>query len=311
MIQGHDSCAAPVIVSAPLKPTARSWNRTKSRLPSSRSKSAPPRCGGIFDYDAKRERLEEVNRELENPAVWSDPERAQNLGRERAELEAVVATLNRVEKSLDEAGELHELAREEAGRGHARRRRRSSRERHEGARGARVPPHVRGQDGLAQRVPRRPGRLRRHRGAGLGRDAAAHVSEVGRAARFRRRRARGVGRRGRGHQERDDPRARRVRVRLAAHGDRRAPARAQVAVRFRQPAAHVVRRRVRVAGDRRRHRDRAQSGGSCASTCFARAAPAASTSTRPSRRSASRTFRPASSCSARTSARSTRTARRR
>jgi peptide chain release factor 2 len=78
--------------------------------PSPRSKSAPPRCGGIFDYDAKRERLEEVNRELENPAVWSLPERAQNLGRERAELEAVVATLNRVEKSLDEAAELHELA---------------------------------------------------------------------------------------------------------------------------------------------------------------------------------------------------------
>jgi peptide chain release factor 2 len=45
--------------------------------------------------------------------VWSDPERAQNLGRERAELEAVVATLNRVSKSLDEADELSELAREE------------------------------------------------------------------------------------------------------------------------------------------------------------------------------------------------------
>ncbi len=88
----------------------RQWNRIKSLPPSSRSKSVPPRCGGIFDYDAKRERLEEVGRELENPAVWSDHERAQNLGRERAELEAVVATLNRVEKSLDEAGELHELA---------------------------------------------------------------------------------------------------------------------------------------------------------------------------------------------------------
>ena len=113
----HDTCARSlavlVIISAPLKTMAGSWNRIKSHLPSSRSKSAPPRCGGIFDYDAKRERLEEVNRELENPAVWSDPERAQNLGRERAELEGVVATLNRVEKSLDEAGELHELAREE------------------------------------------------------------------------------------------------------------------------------------------------------------------------------------------------------
>jgi peptide chain release factor 2 len=35
------------------------------------------------------------------------------LGRERAELEGVVATLNRIEKALDEAAELHELAREE------------------------------------------------------------------------------------------------------------------------------------------------------------------------------------------------------
>jgi len=90
-----------------------SWNRIRSPPPSSRSKSAPLRCGGIFDYDAKRERLEEVNRELEDPSVWANPERAQNLGRERSELEAIVATLNRVEKSLDEAGELNELAREE------------------------------------------------------------------------------------------------------------------------------------------------------------------------------------------------------
>jgi peptide chain release factor 2 len=70
-------------------------------------------CGGIFDFDAKRERLEEVNRELENPSVWSDSERAQNLGRERAELEAIVATIRNVEKSLDESAELLELAREE------------------------------------------------------------------------------------------------------------------------------------------------------------------------------------------------------
>ncbi len=29
--------------------------------------------GGIFDYDAKLERLEEVTRELESPDVWNDP----------------------------------------------------------------------------------------------------------------------------------------------------------------------------------------------------------------------------------------------
>jgi peptide chain release factor 2 len=29
--------------------------------------------GGIFDYDQKKERLEEVNRELESSDVWNDP----------------------------------------------------------------------------------------------------------------------------------------------------------------------------------------------------------------------------------------------
>jgi peptide chain release factor 2 len=91
----------------------RAWNRIKSPPPSSISKSVPTLCGGIFDFDAKRERLEEVNRELENPSVWSDSERAQNLGRERAELEAIVATIRNVDKSLDESAELFELANEE------------------------------------------------------------------------------------------------------------------------------------------------------------------------------------------------------
>jgi peptide chain release factor 2 len=104
-----------MLVSAPPDcTTTRRWNQIKSLPPSSHSRSARPLCGGTFDYDAKRERLEEVNRELEDPKVWSDSERAQSLGRERAELAAVVATLGGVDKSLDEAAELAELAREEA-----------------------------------------------------------------------------------------------------------------------------------------------------------------------------------------------------
>ena len=31
--------------------------------------------GGIFDFDAKVERLEEVNAELEQPDVWNEPEK--------------------------------------------------------------------------------------------------------------------------------------------------------------------------------------------------------------------------------------------
>ena len=39
--------------------------------------------GGIFDYDAKAERLQVVNAELEDPSVWNDPKHAQDLGREK------------------------------------------------------------------------------------------------------------------------------------------------------------------------------------------------------------------------------------
>src|SRR5690606_21777805 len=68
---------------------------------------------GIFDYREKRERLEEVDRELEDPNVWSNPERAQALGRERASLEAVVHTLDRIKTALRDADELYALARGE------------------------------------------------------------------------------------------------------------------------------------------------------------------------------------------------------
>ena len=49
-------------------------------------------------------------RELEEPGVWSNPERAQELGRERTRLETIVGTLDRLSSGLGEAGELLELA---------------------------------------------------------------------------------------------------------------------------------------------------------------------------------------------------------
>jgi peptide chain release factor 2 len=69
--------------------------------------------GGIFDYDGKRERLEEVDKELESPDVWSDPDRAQALGKERASLEAIVSSLDQFRTTLAEAEELISLAEEE------------------------------------------------------------------------------------------------------------------------------------------------------------------------------------------------------
>lgn len=68
------------------------------------------RSGGIFDYDLKVERLEEVGRELESPTVWDDPERAQALGRERAMLHKVVHGLKSLDEGMAGSLDLLELA---------------------------------------------------------------------------------------------------------------------------------------------------------------------------------------------------------
>ena len=72
-----------------------------------------PNCGGIFDFDAKAAKLEELNRELEDPKIWDVAERAQAIGKEKKLLEGVVLTLNRVRRQLGDARELYDLARGE------------------------------------------------------------------------------------------------------------------------------------------------------------------------------------------------------
>ncbi|PYE35476.1 peptide chain release factor 2 (bRF-2) [Idiomarina fontislapidosi] len=68
------------------------------------------RSGGIFDYAHKKERLEEVTRELEQPEVWDDPPKAQSLGKERAALEQVIETLDNLEQGLEDIEGLVDLA---------------------------------------------------------------------------------------------------------------------------------------------------------------------------------------------------------
>jgi len=77
------------------------------------SRTVPRSYGGIFDFDSKQQRLTEVQRELEQPDIWSNPQRAQDLGRERARLETEVGTLTSLATELAEALELLGLAKEE------------------------------------------------------------------------------------------------------------------------------------------------------------------------------------------------------
>ena len=69
--------------------------------------------GGFFDFDAKSARLEEVNRLIEDPALWNDPKRAQDIGREKKSLESVVGALTALTNDIRESCELLDMARDE------------------------------------------------------------------------------------------------------------------------------------------------------------------------------------------------------
>jgi peptide chain release factor 2 len=220
-----------------------SWkpnNSTPLQTGSPTSVSGPPSCGGIFDYDQKADQLRAVDRELEDPKVWDNAERAQELGREKRSLENVVLTLNRVGDGLRDAGELFEMAREEDD-------------------DETLQAVIADVDGIEKEVSglefrrmfnnpadpqqllrRHPGRRRRHRSAGLGGDAAAHVPALRRAQGLRGRSARRIRRRGRRHQDGEHQALRRLRLRHAALGDRHPPPGTQVAIRLECAPPHQL-----------------------------------------------------------------------
>jgi peptide chain release factor 2 len=62
----------------------------------------------------KSARLAEVARELENPKIWDDPKRAQELGKEKKALDDVVGALTALDANLADSAELFALARADA-----------------------------------------------------------------------------------------------------------------------------------------------------------------------------------------------------
>ncbi|MAI42832.1 MAG: peptide chain release factor 2 [Candidatus Azotimanducaceae bacterium] len=69
---------------------------------------------GYLDYGLKKDRLAEVELELSDSALWDDPEKAQELGRERAALEAVVSVIDLLLTSLKDLNDIVELGLEES-----------------------------------------------------------------------------------------------------------------------------------------------------------------------------------------------------
>lgn len=65
--------------------------------------------GGLFDLPVKKRRLLEIERELEQPALWNDPEAAQIFSKERAALVLIIDSLTNIETDIQETGVLYEL----------------------------------------------------------------------------------------------------------------------------------------------------------------------------------------------------------
>ncbi|MBO6156810.1 MAG: peptide chain release factor 2 [Succinivibrio sp.] len=68
---------------------------------------------GYLDLQSKTERLEEVNGLLEDPKLWDDPKKAQELGKERQTLTAVVTNFKNLYQGFDDLLTLEEMAKEE------------------------------------------------------------------------------------------------------------------------------------------------------------------------------------------------------
>ncbi len=75
--------------------------------------NAIKRLGGIFDFDVKKSRLDEISKELEDPSIWNDQGRSQILGKEKRELDFIVNGLSNLAMGLKDQCELFELARNE------------------------------------------------------------------------------------------------------------------------------------------------------------------------------------------------------
>jgi peptide chain release factor 2 len=66
-------------------------------------------CGGIFDWDTAQERLAELNKRAEDPKLWSNPQAAQKVMRQRQSLERSISAFEKLERDLDDAITLIEL----------------------------------------------------------------------------------------------------------------------------------------------------------------------------------------------------------
>ena len=67
-------------------------------------------CGSIFDPSKARQQLDEIEKQIADPAIWSNPERSQTLMRERKRLDTILGTEQELGNRVSEIETYFELA---------------------------------------------------------------------------------------------------------------------------------------------------------------------------------------------------------
>ena len=83
-------------------------NQLNNQLDDLEQRSADIR--DYMDYQGKKDRLEEVVGLSEDPDLWNDPKRAQEIGKERKILEGVVLTLDGIDSGIEDNRMMIEIA---------------------------------------------------------------------------------------------------------------------------------------------------------------------------------------------------------
>jgi peptide chain release factor 2 len=94
------------------RPIIRSWKKNTSIVRGLFAK-ASSNCETLFDWDAKRSRIGEIDAQMAGPDFWNNQERAQATVEERKSLTSVVMPLDNAIKSSEDLAALIEMAAED------------------------------------------------------------------------------------------------------------------------------------------------------------------------------------------------------
>ncbi|SMP07433.1 peptide chain release factor 2 [Desulfurobacterium pacificum] len=86
---------------------------TPSNNPSQPLKTATTKSGGIFDVEGMKNRLKEIEEEMSSSDFWNDQKKAQSISQERNRIEQELSQISELERKLEDAEVLLEMAEEE------------------------------------------------------------------------------------------------------------------------------------------------------------------------------------------------------